>query len=114
MSTDNNISQTALALKNQFGINIPTTEILMEKDYHVLKRLLSKKLAEIIDADFQHFVNILYRIDIDESKVKSILAQKPLDEAIETIADLIIVRQKQKVISRQNNSSSNIDLSFDI
>jgi hypothetical protein len=55
-----------------------------------LQNWLAGEIAVLLDRDFQRLLNILYRIDINESKVKlAFTADKPAWE----IAGLIIERE---------------------
>lgn len=115
MQTDDTIVETALALRNQFGIaeadTLPAEE---QQRLTALKKMLAKRIAEMIDHEFDNFVNSLYRMDIDEAKVKKVLAKQPFSEALEEVADMIIKRQLQKVITRKQYSSPAHDLEFDM
>lgn len=115
MGTDDTIQETALALRNQFGMAetnlLPGDE---QQRFEALKKMLARRLAEMIDHEFDNFVNALYRIDIDESKVKQVLAKQPFSAALEEVAELIIKRQIQKIITRKQYSSNTHDLEFDI
>ncbi len=54
-------------------------------------------ISHLLDHDFQRLLQIMYRIDIDEAKLKSALADiKPAKE----ISRLIIERELQKVKTR--------------
>lgn len=79
-----------------------------------LHRELSERIAYMLEHESEHLKWVLYRIDINEQKVLSILAEQPLYEAVESIAQLIIDRQIQKSITRKQYSTGNGDLSFDI
>lgn len=62
--------------------------------------LLIKAVDSLIHRDFNKLLNILYRIDVDENKLKHALFVSELPAA-ETIADLIIERQQQKIRFRE-------------
>lgn len=62
---------------------------------------LSIQINELVDKDFGALIQLLYRLDIDEYKLRSTLADNPCNNAGEIIADLIIERQLQKIKSRQ-------------
>ena len=75
---------------------------------------LESKLAiyinELIDKDFNKLVNLLYRIDISEQKLKIALQNE--DKTIsssKTIAKLIIERQLQKLEFRKKFSKKKIE-----
>lgn len=57
---------------------------------------LIELLTWLIDHNFEKLLWILYRIDVDEEKLKKILAENSPDEAPEILADLIIARELQK------------------
>ena len=61
---------------------------------------LIKIIAHLIDTDYHKLTNILYRIDVDELKLKKALLEsdRPISE---TISDLIIERQQQKIKFRE-------------
>jgi hypothetical protein len=52
--------------------------------------------------DFNKLVNILYRVDVDEQKLKTLLSGQPQTDAGEIIADLLIRRQEQKLAARES------------
>ena len=66
-----------------------------------LKEQLSSHINFLIQSDFQKLVSILYRVDVDESKLKHLLKENPGHDASNIIADLIIERQLQKIRSKQ-------------
>jgi len=66
-----------------------------------LRAELARKVNDLIQHDFQHLVYLLYRIDIDEGKLRRLLREFPGEDAGALIADLIIERQAQKVRTRE-------------
>lgn len=62
---------------------------------------LAAYINQLINNDFEKLVFLLYRIDIKESTIKQLLALPSSNNAGEIIADAIIKRQSEKVISRQ-------------
>lgn len=70
---------------------------------------LAKYLDNLINKDFQKLLNLLYRIDINEVKLRSLLNESIEKTAGEIIATLIIERQKEKAESRKNNQSPDLD-----
>jgi hypothetical protein len=47
--------------------------------------------------DFNKLVNVLYRVDVSETKLKQILHDDPQTDAADLITDLLIQRQKEKL-----------------
>ena len=76
----------------------------------VLESKLAIYINELIDKDFNKLVNLLYRIDISEQKLKIALQNE--DKTIssgKTIAKLIIERQLQKLEFRKKFSKKKIE-----
>jgi hypothetical protein len=71
---------------------------------------LSSYINHLIIHDFERLVSLLYRIDVDEKKLQSLLGQLPENNAADTIATLIIERQFQKIKSRQENRRNKNDM----
>ena len=57
---------------------------------------LSKALNELLLHDFGALVQILYRVDVSEAKVKTVLQQHPDTDAGDLLADLLIQRLEEK------------------
>ena len=76
---------------------------------------LLDKLAEhinfLIGKDFQKLISILYRVDISEKKLKTMLDENQNTDAGKLIASLLIERQLQKIKTRREFSrrDNNID-----
>ena len=62
---------------------------------------LALLINELIVRDFQKLVFILYRIDVNENKLKRILKENNGENAANTIAELIVERQLQKIKSKK-------------
>jgi len=86
---------------------------LKENDQSVkeTRQKLSAYLNDLINHDFEKLVQLLYRLDIDEAKLKRTLLDFPQNDAGVMIADLIIERQLQKIKSRRefDQRDNNID-----
>jgi hypothetical protein len=93
-------------INQSLEINLPATT-----SYEELKQKLAFHINNLINQDFEKLVFYLYRIDVDELKMKYLLDQKEGENAAGLIADLIIDRQLQKIKSRQQFSQrdNNID-----
>lgn len=61
-----------------------------------LFRILSNYLNELIEKDFQSLVNILYRVDVSEKKVRESLANTGNQNAGDVLAQLLIEREIEK------------------
>jgi hypothetical protein len=65
--------------------------------------LLAQKINYLIVNDFNKLIAILYRADISEKKLNTLLEQKSDEPAGKLIAVLFIERQLQKIKSRQES-----------
>jgi hypothetical protein len=94
------------SLSNDLAIELPEKISLEE-----LKEALSSQINYLIQTDFQKLVLLLYRIDVNEARLKLLLKEYPGEDAGKMIADLIIERQLQKIKSRQQfkRQDENID-----
>jgi hypothetical protein len=66
-----------------------------------LLHVLSVEINRLINQDFSRLIAILYRIDISEPKLKTLLAENKGSDAGRIIAWMILERQKEKQRSRQ-------------
>jgi hypothetical protein len=62
---------------------------------------LAIHLNQLILHNFEQLVSLLYRIDVSEAKIKSLLSRQTNENAGNIIATLIIERQLEKIKSRQ-------------
>jgi hypothetical protein len=69
-----------------------------------LKIKLTAHINHLINHDFEKLIYYLYRIDVDEHKMRRLLNQREGENAAGLIADLIIERQIQKMESRRKHS----------
>ena len=67
----------------------------------VFFKQLADYINELVIGDFDYLVSLLYRIDVDEKKVRALLASAKDAVAGELIAKLIIERQEQKIKSKE-------------
>lgn len=69
--------------------------------YDALISKLTEEVQYLIDYDLNKLWALLYRIDVYEKKVKEVIATTPFTEHARRIAELIIERQQEKIISRK-------------
>jgi len=85
-------------INETFGISIPehsTDEQLI--------MFLAERINYLIINDFSTLVHMLYRIDVSEQKLKTLLKENAAADAGRIIAVLIIERQLQKIRSRHES-----------
>lgn len=62
-----------------------------------LKKFLSKKIAKLLETNYEKLINILYRIDINEETLNELFSNRNREPIPPRLADLIIERQLQKI-----------------
>lgn len=62
---------------------------------------LAEKINALIKNDLNFLLQILYRIDVNEARLKLVLKENPREDAGKIIAALLIERQLQKINTRQ-------------
>ena len=93
--SDNIILQEIADSIPEFQLKVFDTE----NSYEAFKNILVQKIRELINTNFAELVNILYRLDISEKKLKEQLQNDNPDSA-GVMADMIIQRQAQKIETR--------------
>jgi uncharacterized protein YwgA len=83
------------------SLEISLPETLSQEE---LREKLAAHINHLINHDFEKLVYYLYRIDVDENKMRRLLEQREGENAAGLIADLIIERQVQKMKSRQETT----------
>ena len=68
---------------------------------------LAALLNEMILHDFEALLQLLYRVDVPEQKVKQLLRQQPETDAGLLLAGMLIKRQQEKEVLRQKFQSDN-------
>ena len=86
---------------------VEITNSLQLNSIDKIREKLLVLINELINKDFQTLIQLLYRIDVNEKKIRLYLNEKPNEDAAGVLADLIIERQLQKIESRKKFSSGN-------
>jgi len=84
-------------------------EIAEKVSYSELHSQLSACINQLIKNNFDKLIAYLYRIDVNEEKLKSLLQQNPDEDAGNIIAGLMIERQEQKIKFRKQFSQQEND-----
>ena len=80
----------------------------LEKNQHITYEEAFLRIMRVVEdllaKDFKHLINVLYRIDVSEEKLKEALAEST-DNPASIITKMIIERELQKVATRKKYSS---------
>lgn len=88
------------SVNNELALDLPAAISLAQ-----LKEQLAAHINYLINHDFEKLVFYLYRIDLNEQKMKALL-QSPHENAGALIAQLIIDRQLEKQKTKQQFRNS--------
>jgi hypothetical protein len=91
-------------LNNELAI-----DFVEQMSYSELHSQLSAYINQLIKNNFDKLIAYLYRIDVNEEKLKTLLQKNPGEDAGNIIATLIIERQEQKIKLRNQFSKKDDD-----
>ncbi|MDX5480001.1 hypothetical protein [Fontibacter flavus] len=94
------LHQTAIFLKEDFSLPEVKEALTEENLVHALTPVISRML----DREFERLLNICYRIDLGESKLKKILHESDPEHIAADLARALVKRQIQKIEIRQKYS----------
>ena len=86
---------------------ISEINLMQQVSNEQIRARLIDLINELIQKDFNALLQLLYRIDVDEMKIRSCLKENKNNDAASLLADLIIERQLQKIKTRQEYQSRN-------
>lgn len=95
-----------VAINDEMGL-----QLAPQLSFEQLRGQLQAAVSQMIAGNFQHLVHVLYRIDVNERKLKYLLQENVGEDAAVIIADLIIERQLEKIQSRRQFSQPDDDTS---
>jgi hypothetical protein len=72
-------------------------------DASQLEAALAAVINQMILHQYDRLIQLLYRMDIDEKKLKTLLQDHPKTDAGRIMAALVIEREQQKIASREAN-----------
>ncbi|MFT3703664.1 MAG: hypothetical protein QM802_14975 [Agriterribacter sp.] len=84
-----------------------TLAVSLAGTWEEIRQKVYNRILWLVEHDFQKLVEVLYRVDVNEQKLKNILNSNTEKNTEVIIGDLIIERQLEKLRSR--NQFRNID-----
>jgi hypothetical protein len=91
-----------ISLKTEMQI-----ELAEKISFEEVKQKLTEHVNYLINNDFQQLVRLLYKVDVNEKKLRNVLIENKDNDAGNMIAQLIIERQLQKIKTRREFSEKN-------
>lgn len=99
---NNSLDNIKLILSQSFDLAATPTD-----DVEAFLDVLAMRVQYEMDFNLEHFFSLLYRLDIEEKSIKAVL--KTQDNIPKKIAVLIYERQLEKMISRKQFPTTNVD-----
>jgi len=93
--------QNEIEIKNEIEKNF---EISLCEDW---KMALIDLIDNLIANNFQQLINVLYKIDISENKIKLALQQQQNRKTAEVLVEMILERLQEKAESRKATKTNN-------
>lgn len=84
-------------------------ELAEKISFEEIREKLAAYINHLINHDFQQLIMLLYRVDVNERKLRALLKENQNDHAGNIIAELIIERQLQKIKTRKEYSKKQDD-----
>lgn len=95
--SDSISKDTFLFLKKDFEL----PEVVESFDEEQAIGMLAKAVSQLLDRDFERLLQICYRIDLGEEKLKKILHESEPDQVSSDLAKALWERQKLKIEIRR-------------
>jgi hypothetical protein len=89
-------------MKNEI-VQVVNQSFSLEATESNFVNFLTEKINYLIVHDFNKLIYILYRADINETKLNKLLAENKKEDAGKIIAALFIQRQLEKIKSREDS-----------
>ena len=98
--------------KNEVMDELKSLTTIISRDFEIedllsealLRERLVQAFAYLLDNDISKMMNILYRTDVNEDKLKKLLISNSELPSAEVIADAYLARQKEKIETRKKYS----------
>jgi len=85
-------------VKIEPGFTINTNEIY---NFEEFKKVFTEKVKFLLETRFDQLINLLYMIDIEDRKIEELFLKKDKENIPESLVNLIIERQLQKIYYRK-------------
>ncbi|NJK82532.1 MAG: hypothetical protein HC912_00655 [Saprospiraceae bacterium] len=100
-----NQALTALLLRD-LQLENPTENLFSEED---LLQWLAHQVAYLIAYRLDFLMSLMYRLDISEAKVRAAISPMQAQSTHIALAQLIMERQKERLLTKQYYQQPNID-----
>lgn len=88
------------SLDRNYGLE-PLVSAGDKERFEALRIALARRISEWLDNDFSRLINVMYRLDVSEAKFSEALVTGDEKGSALRIADLVLEREKQKIMTRR-------------
>jgi hypothetical protein len=89
--------QLAIDVSKNFALDTSEGDLDLQNFFEIFRERLAAHIFDLIQNDYNRLLAILYRIDVDEKKVRECLEGNGVSDVAEGLAGLIIDRLIQKI-----------------
>lgn len=100
-----NIRATKSLIARDFELELGEEEALSEEQ---LFQILSDQIAYMIEHRIDFLLSLMYRLDVAESKISQALSPGAAEPANIALAHLVLERQKQRILTKQQYKQDEI------
>ena len=100
-----NVKEALQIIKKEFDLASNELPVKSNPSIQELHKYLTIAIGSMLDKEFNKLLNLLYRVDIEESLVAEALHAENPSEVASELARLIIDREMKKVESRKKYST---------
>jgi hypothetical protein len=81
--------------------NLTEKLALDQIDNEDLIRIMAERIRELLAGDLEALMSMMYRLDIDEAKIKLAFSKENLEDPAVSLAKIIIERQKRRMDTKK-------------
>jgi len=100
-----NVKEALQIIKKEFDLASNELPVKSNPSIQELHKYLTIAIGSMLDREFNKLLNLLYRVDIEESLVAEVLHAENPSEVASELARLVIDREMKKVESRKKYST---------
>jgi molecular chaperone GrpE (heat shock protein) len=106
MQKNEHTRETLALLQKHLQVQPNEPLAIPAEEMEELRRLLRKQINYLIDYNFERLLQAMYRMDVHESAFKAALKQPTGPAIVDQLTELVLEREKQKVITRRLYSNA--------
>ena len=74
---------------------------------------LAERIRELLAGDLEALMSMMYRLDIDEDKIKLAFSKENLEDPAVSLAKIIVERQKKRMVTKKKYQQMPLSDFFD-